>query len=46
LLGNDLYDAYIDGRIGPGALRRLFLTHIEEPGAAGKVYANLNARLR
>ena len=46
LLGNDLYDAYIDGRIGPGALRRLFLTHIEEPSAAGKVYADLNARLR
>ncbi len=46
LLGNDLYDAYIDGRIGPGALRRLFLAHIEEPGTAGKVYADLNARLR
>ncbi len=46
LLGNDLYDAYIDGRIGPGALRRLFLAHIEEPGTAGKLYANLNARLK
>ncbi len=46
LLGNDLYDAYIDGRIGPGALRRLFLAHIEEPGAAGKLYANLKARLK
>lgn len=46
LLGNDLYDAYIDGRVGPGALRRLFLAHIEEPGAAGKVYANLNVRLK
>ncbi len=46
LLGNDLYDAYIDGRVAPGALRRLFLAHIEEPGEAGKVYANLNARLR
>jgi uncharacterized iron-regulated protein len=46
LLGNDLYDAYIDGRIGPGALRRLFLAHIEEPGKAGEVYANLNTRLK
>jgi len=46
LLGNDLYDAYIDGRIGPAALRRLFLTHLEEPGAAQEAYANLNARLR
>jgi len=46
LLGNDLYDAYIDGRIGPAALRRVFLAHLEEPGAAQEVYANLNARLR
>jgi hypothetical protein len=46
LLGNDLYDAYIDGRVGPVALRRLFLAHLEEPGAASEVYANLNARLR
>jgi len=46
LAGNDLYDAYIDGRIGPSALRRLFLAHLEEPGAAREVYAHLNARLR
>ena len=46
LLGNDLYDAYIDGRVGPAALRRLFLAHLEEPGAAGEVYANLSTRLR
>ena len=46
LLGNDLYDAYLDGRIGPAALRRLFLTHLEEAGAAREVYANLNARLK
>jgi Haem-binding uptake, Tiki superfamily, ChaN len=46
LLGNDLYDAYIEGRIGPAALRRLFLAHIEEPGAASRVYAHLNARLK
>jgi len=46
LLGNDLYDAYIDGRIGPAALRRLFLAHVEEPGAAGEAYATLNTRLR
>jgi uncharacterized iron-regulated protein len=46
LVGNDLYDAYIDGRIGSAALRRLFLAHIEQPGAASQVYANLNARLK
>lgn len=46
LLGNDLYDAYIEGRTGPAALRRLFLAHIEQPGVAGEIYANLNARLK
>ncbi|HUB02108.1 MAG TPA: ChaN family lipoprotein [Terriglobales bacterium] len=46
LIGNDLYDGYIDGRIGPPALRRLFLAHIEQPGSASQVYANLNARLK
>jgi hypothetical protein len=45
-LGSDLYDAYIDGHVGPAALRRLFLAHLEEPGAAGEVYANLSTRLR
>jgi hypothetical protein len=46
LLGNDLYDAYLEGRVGPAVLRRLFLTHLEEPGAAREAYANLNTRLR
>jgi hypothetical protein len=46
LLGNDLYDAYLEGRIGTAALRRLFLEHIEEPGTASAAYANLNSRMR
>jgi hypothetical protein len=46
LLGNDLYDAYLEGRLGPPALRRLYLAHLEAPGEASEVYANLQARLR
>ncbi len=46
LLGNDLYDAYLEGRVGAAALRRLFLAHLEEPDMAREAYANLNARLR
>jgi Haem-binding uptake, Tiki superfamily, ChaN len=46
LLGNDLYDAYLEGRVGAAALRRLFLAHLEEPNAAREAYANLNVRLR
>jgi hypothetical protein len=46
LAGNDLYDAYLAGRMTTGALRKLFLTHIERPGAAGDAYVQLRARLR
>ena len=46
LVGNDLYDSYLEGRVGPAVLRRLFLTHLEEPGAASEAYASLNSRLR
>jgi len=46
LLGNDLYDAYLDGRLKPAALRKLFLTHIEDTGAATETYSQLADRLR
>lgn len=38
LAGNDLYDAYLEGRLTPTALRKLFLAHIEEPGVAWEAY--------
>ena len=37
LTGNDLYDAYLEGRLTTAALRKLFLTHIELPGVAREV---------
>jgi len=46
LLGNDLYDSYLEGRIGAAVLRKLFLEHLETAGAAQVAYAHLNARLR
>jgi Haem-binding uptake, Tiki superfamily, ChaN len=46
LAGNDLYDAYLDGRLNTAALRKLFLTHIEEPGVAREAYIQLRTRLR
>jgi len=46
LAGNDLYDAYLEGGLTPAALRRLFLTHIEEPGVAPEAYFQLISRLR
>jgi hypothetical protein len=41
LAGNNLYDAYVEGRFTPAALRKLFLTHIDEPGAARFEYQRL-----
>jgi len=46
LTGNDLYDAYLEGRLTTAALRQLFLTHIEQPGVACEAYVQLKARLR
>jgi hypothetical protein len=46
LTGNDLYDAYLEGRLTTAALRKLFLTHIEQPGVAHKAYVQLKTRLR
>jgi uncharacterized iron-regulated protein len=46
LAGNDLYDAYVQGRLTPAALRKLFLAHIDESGAAREQYRQLTTRLR
>jgi hypothetical protein len=46
LAGNDLYDAYLEGRLTTAALRKLFLTHIELPGLAREAYVQLRTHLR
>jgi len=45
-LGSRLYDAYLEGRIKPHGLRRLFLAHLDEPGLARKVCTAVIARVR
>ena len=45
-IGNQIYDAYLAGKIAPAGLRRLFLTHLDEPGLARKVYAAVISKLR
>lgn len=45
LTGNDLYDSYLEGGLSCAGLRKLFLTHIEEPGVARQVYLQLRTRL-
>src|SRR4029077_16390446 len=46
LLGCDLYEGYLEGRVTPGFVRTLFLTHVEEPGTAREAYFTLVSRLR
>ena len=46
LMGCDLYDAYLEGRVTPGFVRSLFLTHVEEPGTARDTYFGLVHQLR
>ena len=45
-IGNQIYDAYLVGKIAPAGLRRLFLTHLDEPGLARKVCATVISKLR
>ncbi|MFZ3264953.1 MAG: ChaN family lipoprotein [Terriglobales bacterium] len=46
LTGNDLYDAYVQGRLTPAGVRKLFLAHVHEPGIAREAYSQLLSRLR
>jgi hypothetical protein len=46
LTGNDLYEAYLEGRLTTAGLRKLFLTHVEEPGLASATYIQIRTRLR
>ena len=45
-LGNQIYDAYLAGKVAPSGLRRLFLARIDEPGVARKVCTAVIAKLR
>jgi hypothetical protein len=44
-IGSQIYDAYLAGKVAPSRLRRLFLAHLGEPGAARKVCTAVIARL-
>jgi Haem-binding uptake, Tiki superfamily, ChaN len=45
-LGSQLYDVYLAGKVKPSGLRRLFLTHLDEPGVARKVCNAVIAKIR
>jgi hypothetical protein len=45
-IGNQIYEAYLAGKIAPAGLRRLFLAHLYEPGIARKMCAAVISRLR
>jgi hypothetical protein len=45
-IGNQIYNAYLAGKVKPNALRRLFLVHLDQPGLAHKVCTAVIAKLR
>jgi hypothetical protein len=46
LLGSDLYDGYLEGRVTRRHLKGVFLLHLDEPGVASKAYFELVAKVR
>jgi hypothetical protein len=45
-IGSQIYEVYLAGKVAPSGLRRLFLAHLDEPGAARKVCTAVIAKLR
>ena len=45
-IGNQIYEAYLAGKVVPSGLRRLFLAHLDEPGLARRVCATVISKLR
>jgi hypothetical protein len=45
-LGSELYDAYLRASVSPTVLRHWFLSHIEQPGAAAKTFAEILHKAR
>jgi hypothetical protein len=46
MLGSDLYDAYLAGRIAKRFLRSLFSRRLDKPGASRSIYFGIQRRLR
>ena len=46
MLGNALYDSYLQGRVKPGTLRRMLLAHLESPGKARELYWELARKVK
>jgi hypothetical protein len=46
MLGTDLYDAYLEGKVKPRYLKKLFLVHLEEPGIAPAAYFSIVQKIR
>ncbi len=45
-LGSQIYIVYLAGKVKPHGLRRLFLTHLDEPGLPRKVCTAVIAKIR
>ena len=46
LIGSQIYNAYLAGKVKPSGIRRLFLAHLDERGQARRVCTAVIARIR
>ncbi len=46
LIGHQMYEAYLSGKVAPSGVRRLLLVHLNEPEVARKACATVIAKLR
>ena len=46
LIGHQIYEAYLAGKVAPSGVRRLLLVHLNEPKVARKACATVIAKLR
>lgn len=46
MLGSDLYDAYLEGRVSRRFLKSIFLAHLDSPGTPAQAYFGLVAKVR
>ena len=45
-MGKEIYRLYLEGKVKPRSVRRLFLAHLDGPGTARKVCAAVIGRIR
>jgi Haem-binding uptake, Tiki superfamily, ChaN len=46
ILGTQLFDAYVEGRVSKPSIRAMYMVHLDQPGAARDLYFSIAQRTR